>query len=258
MKKSNAFVLCSLGCLVICGAEQANAQAAPGQPIAPNQANSAQVGSPATAPPGAVQPAVQPGYPQAVPAAPVPVAPAPAPRTATVMPGQGYILVDPATGAQVTYAPIIRQRPQSLPYLEGAPVPRGYMLEEYHPRGLIISGAVTLGVLYAISLSVASSNNFNSTDGWLAVPVIGPFGWLAAKKDQQCVTTSYSSYCDDTNNSGDRTAVMFDGLGQVAGAALLTAGLAITRKRLTLVDQDIVVAPYSTGKASGLTLVGRF
>jgi hypothetical protein len=217
------------------------------------------VGPGATARPVMAPTPAQPVSPQPAPAVAAPVAPAPMQPTATAVP-QRYVLIDPSTGAQmpmVTYAPVVRQRPQTLPYMEGAPVPRGYMLEEYHPRGLIISGAVTLGVLYAISLSVASNNDFSGADGWLAVPVVGPFGWLATKKKRSCVTTDYSSYCD-TSDSGDRTAVMFDGLGQVAGAALFTAGLAITRKRLVLVDQDVVVAPYATSTGSGLQLMGRF
>ena len=52
--------------------------------------------------------------------------------------------------------------------------------------------------------------------------------------------------------------VMLDGLGQVAGAALLTAGLAITRKHLVLTEQDVIVAPYASSTGSGLNLIGRF
>ena len=137
-------------------------------------------------------------------------------------------------------------------------MPRGYAVDEYHPRGLIIGGAVTLGTLYAISLSVAAGGNFDSSNGWLAVPVVGPFGWLAARKAPAC-TYAYDVSCD-SDESSKRTMVVLDGLGQVAGAALLIAGVAITRKHLVLVNpqEAIVVAPYASSTGSGLRLVGRF
>ena len=202
----------------------AQAQTVPPRNPAPGQANSAQVGPGATA----TMPSDAPGQPanaQAPTPGPAPAMgaapPPPPPRTMTAMPGQPYLVIDPATGQampMLTYGPMFRQRPAELPYTEGAPVPRGYMLQEYHPRGLIIGGAVTLGVLYAISLSVASSNDFNTANGWLAVPVIGPFGWLATRKtpSYNCGTSSYPVTCDNADDSGNRTAVVLDGMGQVA------------------------------------------
>jgi hypothetical protein len=133
------------------------------------------------------------------------------------------------------------------------------VLEEYHPRGLIIGGAVTLGVLYAISFSVASGNNFDSANGWLAVPVIGPFGWLAARKTPTCSNAYDYSYSCNSDESGNRTMVALDGMGQAAGAAMLIAGLAITRKHLLLADpQEVIVAPYSSSTGAGLRVLGRF
>ena len=154
-----------------------------------------------------------------------------------------------------------RTAPSELPYVEGGPVPRGYAVDEYHPRGLIIGGAVTLGTLYAISLSVAAGGNFDSSNGWLAVPVVGPFGWLAARKAPACTnSTYYNDNSCESDESGKRTAVVLDGMGQVAGAALLIAGLAITRKHMVLVNpqEAIVVAPYASSTGSGLRLIGRF
>ncbi len=214
--------------------------------------------NPAPPVPAATPPA--PAQPPAMQPAPIPVNPQAPPPTVTAMPGQPYMIIDPATGQQVpvvTYGPVVRQRPAVLPYVEGSPVPRGYMLEEYHPRGLIIGGAVTLAVLYSISFSVAASNNFDNANGWLAVPVIGPFGWLAARKTPTCGTAPYTYTCDD--ESSNRTMVALDGMAQAAGAAMLIAGLAITRKHLLLVDpQDVIVAPYASPSGSGLNIIGRF
>lgn len=220
---------------------QALAQTAP---AAPMQAAPAQQVAPAPA----YAPAAAPAPPRAAP-----MTPGPAPS---------YVFIDPATGQPmptVSYSPMLRQRPSELPYREGAPVPRGYVVEEYHPRGLIIGGAVTLGVLYAISLSVASSNDFNTANGWLAVPVIGPFGWLAARKSPTCNNNSiYVSTCNN-DDSGNRTMVVLDGMGQIAGATMLIAGLAITRKHLLFVNPDeTVVAPYASSTSAGVNVLGRF
>lgn len=182
------------------------------------------------------------------------------PRLSTT--GQPAAYYDPATGnvLLVPQGQLMRVPPQELPYVEGQRIPPGFAINEYHPRGLIIGGSVTLGVLWLLSISVASSNDYSGADGWLALPVIGPFAWLATKKKHSC--DSSTSYCfdNDVDDSSSRTLVTFDGLGQVAGAAMLIAGLAITRKNLVLVNPaaTISVAPFATSKASGLALVGQF
>lgn len=176
---------------------------------------------------------------------------------------QPYPAYDPSTGQMIMITPFVpaqRLPPKELPYVENRPIPPGYALDEYHPRGLIIGGAITLGTLWAISFSVASSNDFSAANGWLAVPVIGPFGWLATRKTPRCESTSYSyDYCN-SDESSNRTLVAFDGIGQVAGAAMFVAGLAITRKRLVLIDPQasFAVAPYASSRGSGLQLVGQF
>jgi len=174
--------------------------------------------------------------------------------------GQPYPVYDPSTGQIVLVSPLVQAQrlpPRELPYSEKRPVPPGYAVEESQLRGLIIGGAVTLGTLWAISFSVASSNNFSAANGWLAVPVIGPFGWLATRKTPQC-NTSYDYSCSD--ESSNRTLVAFDAIGQLAGAGMLIAGIAITRKHLVLVDPQaaIAVAPYATSRGSGLQLIGQF
>ncbi len=245
----------AIGLLVTQGAQ---AQSGPTRDAVPGQANLAQVSPVATAPSATTGPNALPAAPAPAPAAGTMAPPAPSP-TMTTLPGQPYLVVDPATGRTmpvITYGPMLRPRPAVLPYVEGAPVPRGYVLEEYHPRGLIIGGTVTLAVLYGLSFAVASTN-FSSENGWFAVPVIGPFGWLATRKTPTCNnTTDVTCNSDD---SGNRALAAFDGMGQVAGAAMLIAGLAITRKHLILVNpQDLVVAPYTSSTGSGLRLFGRF
>jgi hypothetical protein len=173
------------------------------------------------------------------------VAAAPGPY-AVVAPGPAYIVIDPETGNPapiLSYTQPMRQPREVLPYVE-----------EYHSQGLINAGAITLGVLYATSLSVAAANNFNSTDGWLAVPIAGPFGWLAARKSHNCTTSQCTS--DESNY---RVYAALDGMGQIAGAVMLIVGLAVPHKRLILVDrQAVYVAPYVSSTSSGIGLVGSF
>ena len=243
--------------------QMAHAQSGQTRASVPAQANFSQVSPVATGPASSNAPVPAPST-QPAAAAQVPAAGMPAPQaaapTVTTLPGQPYLVVDPATGRAmpiITYGPMARPRPEVLPYVEGAPGPRGYVLEEYHPRGLLIGGAVTLGVLYMISFTVASANNFGPANGWLAVPVIGPFGWLATRKSPNC-NNSIDVTCN-SDESGNRTVVALDGMGQAAGAAMLVAGLAITRKHWLLVDpQDVFVAPYTSSTGSGLNIFGRF
>ena len=223
MKISSFVALCLVPVIGLLVNENAQAQSVPARNPAPGPANYPQTGQAPAPPPAAMAPppATQPAAP---PPGPGTVIPQAAPQTVTAMPGQPYVIVDPATGQQVpvfTYGPVLRQRPAVLPYVQGSPAPRGYVLEEYHPRGLIIGGAVTLGVLYSISLSVAASNDFNRANGWLAVPVVGPFGWLATRKTPICGSGQYTYTCNEGDESSNRTMVALDGMGQVAGAAML-------------------------------------
>ena len=229
------------------------AQSAPSQPGAgapPAGAAGAPLEQPPPYRPAAARPA--PGY--------RPLTMQPVPGAGEAQLGQPYPVYDPSTGQIVLVSPLVQAQrlpPSELPYSENRPVPPGYAVEENHMRGLIIGGAVTLGTLWAISFSVASSNNYSAANGWLAVPVIGPFGWLATRKAPQC-NNSYDYGCSD--ESSNRTLVAFDAIGQLAGAGMLIAGLAITRKHLVLVDPQaaIAVAPYATSRGSGLQLIGQF
>jgi hypothetical protein len=214
-------------------------------------------------PPGAQNeaPAVAPSA-SAAPAGVAPVTTSAAPSAAApamLSPKQTYVVIDPETGRPVStggqYLGMPR-RPATLPYVEGAPIPRGYVLQESNLSGLVIGGIIPLSLFYLISFSVASGNNFSGPAGWLAVPVIGPFGWLAAHK------SNYNCAGDVCTNAGDaveRTFVTMDGVFQTAGAAMFVAGLAITRKKLVLVEnQQMYLVPYTSSGVHGLSVLGSF
>lgn len=168
--------------------------------------------------------------------------------------------VQPAPGAQTYAYPQYQLPPPELEYRKGAPIPPGYQLEEYHPTGFIISGAVTLGTLYVMSFAAAVDQNFSSGYGWLAVPVVGPFGWLSARKAPTCAGLDSASIksCQDDENSKNGL-VLLDGLGQVAGSVLLITGLAVTRSHwVRIAGHEVIIAPKLASNAGSLNLIGQF
>jgi hypothetical protein len=169
--------------------------AAPAQPVAPAQAV-----APAQPPPG---------YPYQYPPPP---------------PGYGYYPPPPPGYAYPAYG-YARRPPDTVAY-QGGPIPAGYHLEERPKKGLIISGALLTGVPWAIGLAGVSSANFPNSSGWLVVPALGPWLTLAARHDSTCNYNDGSDVCfDDGLNALARTALVFDGLVQTAGAVLFIFGV---------------------------------
>ena len=182
------------------------------------------------------------------------------PAPAILPPQRGYIVIDPATGRPMSVSGQysgMQSRPATLPYEEGQPIPRGYVVRESNLSGLVIGGIIPLSIFYLISFSVASGNNFSGPAGWLAVPVIGPFGWLAAHKSNPSCASD--EVCTDAEDVVGRTFVTMDGIFQTAGAAMFIAGLAITRKKLVLIEnQEMYIVPYASSMGHGLSILGRF
>jgi hypothetical protein len=150
-----------------------------------------------------------------------------------------------------------------VPY-DGGPVPSGYHVEERPRRGMLIAGPVIIGSAYAIGLTVASTDNFPNSTGWLAVPVLGPWITLAARhRTDSCVVdaTGFDT-CDSstTDDSTTRTFLILDGLTQATGAVLLIYGVASPKK---VVARDFVgslhFTPAKIGRDSyGGVLTGSF
>jgi hypothetical protein len=218
-------------------------------------------------------PAAPPGAAPAQPAAPVPLAaPPPAPPGAAPPPvaypppppGYAYAPAYPPPPPGYAYAyPSASRPPKSVPY-EGGPVPAGYHVEDRSRRGLVISGAVILGVPYALGLSIASIGNFPNSTGWLVVPGLGPWITLAARhRSGSCANstvTACSDSLDETLDSSTRTFLVIDGLMQTTGAILFIYGLSSTQKVLA---RDFVgslqLTPARIGREGyGGFLTGRF
>jgi len=136
-------------------------------------------------------------------------------------------------------------------------VPPGYHVEEHVRRGLVIGGALTLGIPWALSVTVASGANFSNQSGWLIVPALGP--WITLATREKC--SGYSS--NNLNCLEDPSAqamLVLDGIAQTAGAIMLIAGIAATKK---VVVRDFYsslhFAPARMGKLGyGGVLSGEF
>jgi hypothetical protein len=94
-------------------------------------------------------------------------------------------------------------------YLEGDPPPPGYQLGSRPHRGLVIAGTVTLSTLHLVSAVLG----LRYGKPLLTIPVAGPLAQLRELEG------------GDLENFALGEVFFFDGVGQIAGLALLTAGL---------------------------------
>jgi hypothetical protein len=154
---------------------------------------------------------------------------------------------------QPSYVPqsVALSGPHQLAYHEGEPVPPGYTPVQRVRKGAIIGGAILFGSLYMMSTMGAAANADDSSHRsselvGLWVPAVGPFIAMAG-----------------TSDSIGKYFLAIDGLGQVAGSALLLYGLlspktVLVRNDLTVSKPKVSAAPIAAGKAPGVGLVGTF
>jgi hypothetical protein len=217
-------------------------------------------GAPAPAPVPAPTPAAPPfrsaptttPAPSAVPISPAPVAPpvaAPvAPVAAPTAPSPG----DP--------------RPPVLPYRDGLPVPPGYEVVKRPATGLLAGGLVGLGVAYAGGVAFAAASGFDNGTGWLAAPIVGPWGAIAVRKYERCRTSTVAQAQACVRNAVKEVRIItflaVDGVGQLAGGLVTLAGLLSTREELIRSDlvekvQVSVQAPVQ-GSPWAVSVSGQF
>jgi hypothetical protein len=130
---------------------------------------------------------------------------------------------------------------------EGGPMPDGYHSEKRARRGMVIAGAVTFGVPYALSVIFGMWLGGYVGDGatispeLFFVPVLGPFLVLGQAGQVEGV-------------------VLLDGVAQLAGAVMLISGLAWPGTMLVRNDvARMSVVPMRFGKSgTGLGLAGTF
>lgn len=154
-------------------------------------------------------------------------------------------------------------RPPLLPYREGMPVPEGYVVQTRANSGLIAGGLVGLAITYVTGVVIATGEDFGNGTTWALVPVVGPWGAIGARTytcrandipaAKQCVKAAV----------GEVRTVTFlavDGIGQMASAVVLLAGLLSSTDEL--VRQDLVKVsvgvPEARGEPWSLTFRGTF
>jgi hypothetical protein len=212
-------------------------------------------------------PAPAPTYPPPAPTYPPPVSPAPVPaRPATpvypapVAPLPVAAPAAPAPGASGDL------RPPILPYRDGLPVPPGYEVVKRPATGLLAGGLVGLGIAYAGGVIFAGSNGFKNGTGWLAAPIVGPWGAIGARDYQTCRTRTVAEAKACVRNAVKEVQVItffaVDGIGQLAGGLVTLAGALSTKEELVrsdLVQVDHVsVLPPVQGGPFGISVQGRF
>lgn len=189
------------------------------------------------------------------PTAPPAAAPAPAPQPYPPYPPQpGYPpAAGPAYGPPPGYVQDPNERwrfvpaPTELRFVEGRPIPAGYHLETRARKGLVVAGPIVFGVPYFLSLSTAASSGYQP-DRWLYAPVVGPFVDLANRKEDCTISPGFNG--GNNYNCGDdsvaRFFLMFDGLMQVSGVAMLIFGLALPQQVLVRDDAPFVGSKSKT------------
>jgi hypothetical protein len=199
-------------------------------------------------------PAAPPSY------APAPVtSAAPPPPVAAAAPAPpGYQPAPPGYQPPPGYPAPYWQAPETLPYRADSPIPAGYRVVEKPRMGLIITGGILIGVPYIIGLSAVSTRSYNNGANWLAIPVLGP--WLALGARRSACNRS-----DNTDGSlacaGDvlaTTGLIFDGIIQTAGGTLLVIGLAVPKKVLLRQDVAARITFAPIGSGYGIATLGTF
>lgn len=134
--------------------------------------------------------------------------------------------------------------PEQMDY-DSDTVPPCYTHVRRRRKGLVLGGAVTLGLSYAMALAGAAATQQSQDPDdrkggeWMAVPVVGPFIYVGE------------------NERGLAPGVIL-GLLETGGAAMLIAGLATHRDLFVRVDTLTVRVTPIVGATNGLAAVGTF
>lgn len=158
--------------------------------------------------------------------------------------------------------------PPVLPYYEGVDPPQGYVLNTRRNGGLMAGGAVTWGAAYVGGLVYALGKGFDNGTGWLAAPIVGPWGAIGARdfrcRSSQNVTQREIDRCVDgaLNEVTSITFLAVLGLVQAVGATLFFVGVGDKHQEWLRADLAGMQLKADVGRvgdsAQGLTLAGSF
>lgn len=124
----------------------------------------------------------------------------------------------------------------------------------YRPnKPLIVSGFVTFGIPYTISVVVAATS-VRSEDHALYIPLVGPWIDLATRGGCPALAP----------NCGGETAakagLIVDGIFQGLGVITMASGFLWRQQSYTTVHKAGIdwVSPWASGTGGGLTAIGHF
>jgi hypothetical protein len=119
---------------------------------------------------------------------------------------------------------------------------------------MVLGGALSMGIPYMIGVPFAADAKFKNGSGYLLIPGIGPWITLAARENH----CGSDSLCE----AGDRTIrifLIFDGMAQSVGLALVITGAAWRSQRLVRMDvAGIEFAPAPLPGGFGALAHGTF
>lgn len=224
-------------------------------------------------PPEAEPPPESPRPPPQVPVETPAPAPAPAPRTPS-LPAMPEASPAPATDFPTDLAPELASEPEPsfeagalppvLPYRPGYPIPPGYHAESRSASGFVVTGGITFGLAYVAAFGMALAQDFENGSGWLAVPLVGPWGAIGARSFECKAETDIEEAreCfDGAYKEATTIAVLAgDGVVQAIGAAIFIAGLT-TRTHELVRNAEAGVNVSASPRLGGgfdLGLHGRF
>ncbi len=147
--------------------------------------------------------------------------------------------------------------------------PPGYRLESRARPGLTTGGALTLVASYAVGLGFGLNQGLDDGNGWLLVPLVGPWGAIA-QRELGCKVDASIDPDQAASEVNDCQSQTFDqvqeisilaavGLGQAIGTTLLLIGVLDRENRWVrddLAGAQVDVHPLPGGGAA--TVSGRF
>lgn len=220
---------------------------------------------------GSPQPYPQQAYPPQNPGWTTNPTPPAAPRPAALEPPQPTRYGAPPQAqyqAQRPRAQTYVLAPPVLPYYEGVEPPEGYVLQSHRNHGLMIGGGLTWVAAYGAGLIYAAGKNFDNGTGWLAAPLIGPWGAISGREfrceSSQNVTQKEIDTCVDGALS-EVTSITFlamMGMVQAVGVTLFFVGVGDTTEQWLRADLAEVEVSADAGQVGdsgyGLVLNGAF
>jgi hypothetical protein len=132
----------------------------------------------------------------------------------------------------------------------------------------MIGGGLTWGAAYAMGLVYAMGKSFDNGTGWLAAPIVGPWGAISGREfkceSSQDVTQDQVDKCVD-GALGEVTSITFlamMGMVQAVGVTLFFVGVGDTTEQWLRADLADVEVRADTGQVGdsgyGFVLNGAF